>query len=176
MLIALQEKSIQKMLQAHGFKSYDSQVIEHINESFYNFIYNELKNHGMKQNKQSGGKIVMPLEYFGVDSNNFVDAADGVSVAPTADYVRPPIASTFQTAGAGFSFTKAAVLIVVEDIANKYNKSVEKKSTVVAALKTKAEKKFSNVLQTVMKKNKNPHLVLSDLKSVTNMKKNKSLQ
>lgn len=178
MLIALQEKAIQKMLKAHGFKSWDSELVQHINEAFYNFIYNELKSNGMRHNKQSGGKIVMPLEYFGVESNNFVEAADGVSVAPTAEYVRPPIASTFQSAGAGsgsFSFTKASVAMVVEDVANKYNKSVENKQSVVTTMKTRAEKKFSDVLRAVMKKTKNDHMSLSEWKAVTTMKKHKSL-
>lgn len=175
MLIALQEKAIQKMLKAHGYKSWDSEVVASINEAFYNFVYNELNRYGMKQNKQSGGKIVMPLEYFGVESNNFVEAAEGVSVAPTADYVRPPIASTFQSAGAGFAFTKASVAMVVEDVANKYNKSVEKKSHVVVALKAKAEETFSDVLRTVMKKHKKDHLSLSEWNSVASMKKYRAL-
>lgn len=175
MLIALQEKTIEKMLKAHGFKSWDSSVVQHINEAFYNFVYNELQRHGMKHNKQSGGKIVMPLEYFGVESNNFVDSSEGVSVAPTVDYVRPPIASTFQSAGAGFSFTKASVAMVVEDVANKYNKSVENKSKVVAVVKSKAEKTFSQILTSVMKKNKKDHLSVSDLKSVLDMKKYKAM-
>jgi hypothetical protein len=176
MLIALQQNSIEKMLRSHGFKSWDNEVVSSMNEAFYNMIHHELKKYGMRRaSNQQGGKIVMPLEYFGVESNNFVESAEGVSVAPTADYVRPPIGSTFQTAGAGSFISLKAVDMVVEDVASKYNKNVEKKRLVVKALKKTAEKKFTEILMKVKSKSKSEHMSVSSWNDVVSMKKYNSM-
>lgn len=175
MLLALQENAVAKMLKSNGFKTWDQEVVSLMNEAFYNMIHNELRKHGMRRSKQSGGKIVMPLEYFGVESGNFVESAEGVSVAPTADYIRPPIESTFQavqTGGkAGSYVSLKSVGMVVEDVSAKYNKSVEKRSQVVKALKAKSEQKFSEVLERAKSKAKSDHLDASSLQSVISMKK-----
>lgn len=43
----------------------------------------------------SGGRILMPLEYFGVETKHYVDNAVYPSVAETADMIRPAVPQTF---------------------------------------------------------------------------------
>jgi len=105
-MIFLTEKSIRQNIKKFGFKDTNSRVVELLNRCIENFasqsIKKALKQH-RKFNKQSGrgallqggsgavGRTVLPSEYFGINSGNYLSNSDGTNMNVTNSVIRPSI-------------------------------------------------------------------------------------
>ena len=162
------------MMSPYNIKSWDNEVITVLNNALFKFVSSELKKGAKKQN---GGRIVMPLEYFGVDSKNFVATSNGASVQATADYIRPPmemnILGAAQQGGAKKTVNVPLNVIqtTIEEVSAKVNKQVENKGKVAKQLKARFESTISGVLERASKKAEKNHLSSESLKEVLAMKK-----
>lgn len=173
MLVALQQKTISKMMAKYNIKSWDNEIVSVLNNALYKFVQKELSK---GEKKQNGGRIVMPLEYYGVDSKNFVETSAGQSVEPTVDYIRPPLEVQMVGGTQKLQVTMSAIQTVMEEISSKQNKTIEKKTQVAKALKSKFEEVMESVLSKASKKAKEGHMSGSELKEVLQMKKYSKLQ
>lgn len=89
----LPEKSVATKLKKFGFKTFDPKIVSHINTVILNFVIKTLK---VNLKGQKGGRIVLPMEYFGVQTNEY-SSNNGpfTDMAISSDYIRPPMDSTF---------------------------------------------------------------------------------
>lgn len=169
MLVALQQKNISKIMANFNVKSWDSEIVAVLNNSLYKFVQKEL---AKGEKKQNGGRVVMPLEYFGVDSKNFVATSDGQSVEPTADYIRPPLdVQMVGGASSKVSVSMSAIILVMDDVVAKKNKTIKGKAAVAKALKSKFENVLGGIIERAAKKSKDGYMSASDVRSVLEMKK-----
>lgn len=101
------EKSVRENFMKYGFKSADEQTIEIMNKSFGGFLKKTLakaekvakggiikEEHVMKAigggSKQSGGRVTMPLEYYGVNSGHYHENPEmGANMDVTDTTIRP---------------------------------------------------------------------------------------
>ena len=110
-LIVLPEKSLKAKLKKFGFASFDKDVIIHINAIIIAYVSKQLK---MGTKKQAGGRIVLPMEYFGASTNEYHDSpCPYTDMRVSADYIRPPMESTF---GVGGSANGAVFAISLKDV------------------------------------------------------------
>ena len=103
----------------------------------YNFIEFHLKKF-MKKSK--GGKIVMPLEYFGVETNHFVQQPQFQSSNANISFIRPPMNMLDISMTGGnkkVNFSSKIFLSAIDEISNKLNTPVEKKLEMSKKLKEK---------------------------------------
>jgi hypothetical protein len=166
-VILLSEKIICKNLKTFGFKTHDPEIITHFNKFLQNFVENTLKK---SIKKHSGGKIVLPLEYFGVETNHYVsEPVNEQSTAATQDFIRPPV--EFIGGANKFSITTKAVESAIDEFTSKYHKEVTNKSKTAKAIKKNFESIISCLLIKINKKYKKDHLCVTSLKEISSMKK-----
>jgi hypothetical protein len=170
-VIYLSEKIICKNLKAFGFDTYDADTITHFNKFLEKFVENTL---AKSIKKYTGGKIVLPMEYFGVETNHYVDDPSFQSTLPNQDFIRPPIELS-GGATAKFTITLKAVESAIEEFTSKYHKEISNKTKVAKTLKNKFECVISTILSKIYKKYKKNHLCVNNLKSITDMKKHSIL-
>jgi hypothetical protein len=172
-VVYLTEKLLKKNFKAFGFKSYEAESISHFNKIFQNFVENQLKK-GIS--KHHGGRIVLPMEYFGVETNHFVAHPEFTSMAVTDTHIRPPMEMQVLDSQAGgarkFSVSLKAVESAIEEISAKHTKEVYRKQRTAKAIQQRFEKIAAEILHKVSKKSENKeHLQANHLQTITNMKK-----
>jgi hypothetical protein len=167
-VVYLTEKLLKKNFKSFGFKSYDDGIIAYFNTIFQNFVENQLKK-GMK-----GGRIVLPLEYFGVETNHFIAHPEFDSMAVTDSHIRPPMEMSIG-GGLKFSVSLKAVESAIEEIASKHNKETYRKQKTAKAIQKKFEKIATEILLKVSKRASGETLILSELQKITEMRKYSAL-
>lgn len=97
-MIFLTENNIRINAKKFGFKKFDITVLESLNKYLANYTKNMVKkalkkykkeNKQIKQIKQSGGRIVLPSEYFGIDSGSYFENSYGTDMTSTHAMIRP---------------------------------------------------------------------------------------
>lgn len=136
--------SFKKNMKIYGFQTYDDQVKQLFQQSLENFV--------QKSSSQSGGRVTMPSEYFGVSSGAYSADGSGSSQAPTQEWARPGIEFHDISGGAmKYKVSKKAFA----DACKKYNPKITKARQ--AELKAEYEEKLHNLLKKLSKK-KDTHL------------------
>lgn len=179
-VVYLTENALKKSFKAFGFKSYDSETISLFNKVLHNFVENQLKK-GI--NNHHGGRIVLPLEYFGVDTNHYVAHPEYTSMGVTENFIRPPMEmqnaswNDVQTGGtARFAVPLKAVESAIEEVSTKHSKEVYRKMKTAKAIQNKFEKIATEIMGKVKKTSESQeHLSIQNLHKITGMKKYKSL-
>ena len=143
-LIILSESEIKTKLKKFGYKSFDKGVIQKMNMVILNFIQNALK-----KGKQQHGGLVMPSEYYGVDSGRFFDDPyPYTDMRPSSEYIRPPMNSTFSGGAIPiFTVSQKNVATFVEEVIS--NSPVQNKAKVVKHLKSQLEALLTKFVRTI---------------------------
>lgn len=189
-MLFISERHLKTNLKKYGFSSVDSKSLETINKTLSNFAHNSLKKVANKNKKlekielrhvQSGGKIVLPSEYFGVNSGRYFDQVDNVDFRVTEDYIRPPLhvndpAGVIQDGGASrFKVSNNAFKSALEEAQSNLNlHEVSIASSAKKALQQKYEKLLHEALSKLSKQEE--ELSASKLNEVLRMRKFSQLQ
>jgi len=173
MIVYITENKIKYGLKQFGFKTFDIEVIELLNKAFKNYIKNTVAKSGGKES-QAGGRVIMPMEYYGVQTSEYVEnpAHSDTSVSDT--WVRPPLEMNLAgMVGGAAKFSLS--LKSVESALEEYN--IYKKNKVAKHLQSKIEGVFSEIIKKTSKTSQDKtHLYARDLEAILDMKKYKMLQ
>lgn len=163
----LGKSMITRNLKKWGYDSRDEELDDFLNHTLAAFVQRQVRN------IQRGGKIVLPSEYFGVESGRYsVDAPAGSSLAVTDQFIREPLATADPTGaivggGKRFEVSKRAVDEAVGGSASKAER---------VAIKAKYEKTMTELMNSVSRKVKSDYLSKSAFENVLKMAKYSTLR
>jgi hypothetical protein len=188
MIFIITDNHVKRNCKKFGFSTYDSAVVEGLNKALMNFVEKKIVKAaksvkgGSKidvHHLQSGGRVLMPSEYFGVPSDHYTEvlSSNGVDMTVNNMWIRPPmdiLSPDYASAVGGgpkfeFPFTtfKSAC---VEAQAN-----LNHDLTISIAAQNLLHKQFvqqmNNVFKAVSKKVRGDHLHVVALNDVLSMKK-----
>jgi hypothetical protein len=171
MMVYVSAHSVKKNLKNFGFHTYDNQVVSFFNESLYNFMLNSIKKHSAK-----GGRVLLPPEYFGVDSAKYIDTPTHTNMNISTEFIRPPMTMTTgggSGATAKINISKSAVNGAASEAANRLGFSQwSQKGNSLNRMQEKYENMMTNMMKQVMKKSQGKdHLDFSTLESVAKTRK-----
>jgi hypothetical protein len=141
----LKDSQIKSNLKKWGFTTYNNNINEALNKALVKYISN-----------QSGGRVVMPSEYFGVNSGRYsVDADLGSSLEVTNSHIRQPLDAFDPTGGIvgggaqKFTITQKSITDLLAEKNMKWSSSMIKKE------KESFENKMTNALNNAKQFSKN---------------------
>lgn len=158
---------INRNLKKWGYSAHDEEIDDFLNYTLDSFVQKQVRS------IQRGGKIVLPSEYFGVESGRYAfDAPSGSSLAVTDAYIREPLGTADPTGaivggGKRFEVSKRAVDEAVGGAASRADR---------AAIKAKYEKTMTELMNSVARKAKTGYLSKSAFENVLKMAKYASLR
>lgn len=166
--MVLSNQSMSKNLKKWGFASYHESVHDSLNKGLQNFA--------RKQSKriQSGGRVTMPQEYFGINSGKYLNVAPGPSLTVTNEMIRPAMDASDPTGvitGGGqkhFQLSQAAI----NQATSGMGLSSSQKKQIKLAFEEKTTELFNKVQQ---KGGYESHLSAASFDAVWKMKKYSSL-
>jgi len=148
--------SLKQNLKIYGFQTYDDDVKSLLEASLEKFL--------QKSSGQSGGRVTMPSEYFGISSGAYSAEASGSSQAPTQEWARPGIEFHDISGGAKkFKMSQRSFSAACKKVHPKITKVRQ------AELKAEYEEKLHKLLQKLSKK-KDTHLSKDALVTVLKQK------
>lgn len=179
----LTEKVIKSNIRKWGFSSHDSGITRHMNSALERFTENYAKQSSRRSGGQSGGRIVLPSEYFGVDSGRYeASASDGSNLNTTDSWIRSPLSASDPTgaitggatggAQKRFACTIKAVKEATEKISN-----FDFKQHHIKQVKAQFEEQMTKFMNSVDRKNKknDTHLSEEFFKDVAEQRQYKAL-
>jgi ABC-type oligopeptide transport system substrate-binding subunit len=87
----ISQKQVAQNLKKYNLQSFDKDIHEKINRLHHNVIEQEFKQH-QKQQKQQGGRIAMPIEYYGSTTDHYsTSTPQFTNITPTPTFLRPAI-------------------------------------------------------------------------------------
>lgn len=125
---------VKRNVRKFGMKTYDDEIVSLLNNAILTFIEKKVRQAMRKAKGVShidivhfGGRVTMPVEYYGVETNHYVDVVDnnGVDMSVSNMWIRPPmdIMQVNQEAGAAippfiiaFTVFKTACVEVVQNL------------------------------------------------------------
>ena len=198
MIFIITANHVKRNIARFGFTSYDHNVVEVLNKTLQTFIEKKLQSAVKKakgevriQAHHVGGRVTMPSEYFGVESNHYVDVLNnnGVDMTVNNMWIRPPMDMMAPTVAAPNAATGGAAkqqecfslsLSVFKNACTEAIQKVSRDSNLSLQAQKELHAKFTQlvgeVLKSVSRKSKNNHLSTRDLQEVLAMKKYKALQ
>lgn len=164
----LTEKVIKSNIRKWGFNSHDSKVHQHVNSALETVAATYAKKNSRSGGVQAGGRILMPSEYFGVDSGRYeTSASTGSNLNTTDSWIRSPLnasdptgAITGGAAGGAqkrFACTIKAVKEATEKISN-----FDFKQHHIKQVKAQFEEQMTKFMNSVDRKNKKSDTHLSE--------------
>ena len=187
MIIFITDKQVRKNFRKFGCKNIDSTVVELINKTLYNFVSKKLKK-VLAKNKslsrfdaihfQSGGRVVLPSEYFGVPSNHYVSspANNGVDMSVKDTWIRPPMDLMRPLEGGKEQCVFQVPLGAIKSVATEVfkGKDISLSLSAYKELQSQYEKLITDVVGKVAKavsKSKTDTIKKSDITTILSMKK-----
>ena len=174
-MILINDKSIKSILKQFGYNSYDSKINELINKCLYSFVQKEVSS--IKKKQRGGAETTLPLEYFGVKTENYFDnAPEGTSMSVTDSMIRPAFSvvdlqNTIEGGSAKKQFTVPAISV------KRACEAVNVTTTVAQQriIKSKFENVMHDVVRKASKKNIGDYLSLTSLQTVLEQKQYQKL-
>lgn len=190
-MIFLSENSIRINAKKFGFKNVDIAVLESINNYLMNYTKNILKK-ALKKNKhnniqihQNGGRIVLPSEYFGIESGSYfenISHNNGTNMTVTNTMIRP-MQHTVDLTGAIiggsnkiFTISKNALKNALNEANVILEKNIKIDNDTYVHIKYKFEKIMTEIFRKASKKTTDNNLELSNLENIVNQSKYKELK
>lgn len=190
-MIFITDKSIRQNAKKFGFKQCDTDVINVVNNMLIKFTTNKLQKVIQKYKKlsviepkhiQKGGRIVLPSEYFGVDSGSYTEKLvnNGTDMSITETFIRPTIATTdlsgaIKGGAVKFSVSKNAFKNALSEAKTKLQKDIKIKSNTSDLLQREFEDLMSDIMIKSSNKGKQQIISATQLESIAKQKKYKSL-
>lgn len=178
MIIFVTDKVIRKNFKSWGFKKIDDDIIELINQALYAYVKKILektlkkKKDGIIDRALVGGRILMPAEYYGVETDHYtVDATPGTDMNITDSLIRPAFTANMAGGAGVFTIPLGNVKNVVADIISGMHRDIQIKQKAVADIQRSFETKFSDVMKSLKRKVKGEEVTRSDVVAVLKMKK-----
>ena len=142
----LKDSQIKNNLKKWGFNTYNNNINEALNKALVKFI----------SNKQSGGRVVMPSEYFGVNSGRYSTNVDfGSSLSVTNSHIREPL-DAFDPSGGIVGGAAQKFSITHKSISDLLaTQNVKLPASAVKNLKNDFENKVSQVLNNAKQSSRN---------------------
>jgi len=161
----LNEKVIKSNLKKWGFKSFDSKIHEHVNRGLENVAKDLANKFARNSRRQDGGRIVLPSEYFGVDSGKYeASASDGSNLNVTDSWIRNPLSASDPTGAITGGAAKkkfACTIKAVKDVSERISR-FEFKQQHIKEVKEKFEERMTKFMNSVDRRNKNNETHLSE--------------
>jgi hypothetical protein len=89
----ISQKQVAQNLKKYNLQSFDKDIHEKINRLHHKVIEQEFKQHQKQQKQQQGGRVAMPIEYFGSTTNHYTTSTPQFTdITPTQTFLRPAIA------------------------------------------------------------------------------------
>jgi histone H3/H4 len=185
MIIFMTNKQVLKNFKKAGFSSVNEDVVELLNKVAFKFVKNLIeKSHSKHKDAQvldashlpqSGGRVLMPAEYFGVRTNRYVaDAPMGTDMAVTADKIRPSFTAELN-GGSDLTFTVS--LQTIKNICAEVlsSKNLKLSQSAYKHIHSVFTTKMTEVLKSAKRAVKGDTVTKKDINAVLGMKKFKSL-
>jgi hypothetical protein len=184
MIIFITDKQLRKNLKAFGFQTVDSAGVDIFNKMLFTFVQNKVRKAVQKggddKHIQTGGRVLLPSEYFGVESNHYVSAdnlsSNGVDMTVKDEWIRPPMdlmrpleggAATFEVS---MNVIKTACNEVLSKMNGKY-KDAHITNKTFKLLQNKYSTQMSQFMRSLRRKVNGQHIKKSDIEQVLSMKK-----
>lgn len=177
------DNQVRKNFKKAGFTKVDDDVVELVNKIALQFVKNIIEK-SMKKNKgfkvldvgqltQSGGRVLMPSEYYGVRSNRYIaDAPMGTDMHVSAELIRPPFTSLLSGGEKDvivFNTSLQTIKNVCAEILT--SKNIKLTQAAYKQIHTLFNEKMTDFLKSVKRMVKTETLVKKDLSSVLALKK-----
>jgi hypothetical protein len=200
MIFIITANHVKRNISKFGFTSYDQSVVEVFNKALQTFI--EKKVHAAVKKAKGelrieahhvGGRVTMPSEYYGVESNHYVNVLNnnGVDMTVNNMWIRPPmdlmaptVASPNAATSGGaqqkqhdqqcFSFALSAFKNACTEAVQKVSRDSTLSLQAQKELHAKFTQLLGSVLKSVARKSKKPHLSTRDVQEVLSMQKYKA--
>jgi len=161
----LNEKTIKSNLKNWGFKTADPMIPKHVNNALMNIAENAAKNWSRNSRRQDGGRIVLPSEYFGVDSGRYeASASDGSNLNVTNSWIRTPLSASDPTGAITGGASKkrfACTVKAVKDVSERISR-FEFKQQHIKEVKERFEERMTKFMNSIDRKNKTNETHLSE--------------
>lgn len=192
MIIFISDKQIQRNFKKAGYNNIGSGVTELVNKAAYNYVRKEI-NRVIKNNKniqaleahhfekQNGGRVLMPSEYYGVASNHYVEITgktdNGTDMAVKESWIRPSFKAELNGGEAPkFTLSRQSVKNIASEVINTNMKSaIIIKQDALKTIHSNLVSKLSELTKTLERKVKSESLQKQDLSSVLSMTKYKAM-
>lgn len=89
----ISQKQVAENLKKYNLQSFDKEIHDKINRLHKKVFEYQLKQYQKQQKQQQGGRVAMPIEYFGSTTNHYsTSTPQFTDITPTEAYLRPAIA------------------------------------------------------------------------------------
>lgn len=191
MMVFVTERQVKKNFRKAGFKGVDSGVVELVNKAAFNYVRNTLEKalkrhsragaieatHLSQAQKQKGGRVLMPAEYFGVATNHYVEPGAktfGTDMSVTSDLIRPPFTAVLNggKGQATFDVPLSSVKNVVAEVLSREKSEVAVRQSAYKELQGSLSEEMAKVVKTLQRRlQKQGEVSKKDLQDVLSMKK-----
>lgn len=186
MIIFVTDKQVRKNFKSFGYKDVDAGVVDAINKAVYNYIKNTLHKSINKHKSATalegshilrGGRVLMPAEYYGVQTNHYVEVGNGTDMAVKEAWIRPEFKVTppNMEGGAAFTLPMQVCKNILSEVLNTSKKSVIVKPSAVKEVHYGVLERMTEVMKTIQRKVKSDVVTKKDISEVLSMKKYKVL-
>lgn len=186
MISVITASSVKKNVQKFGFKTFDEKLVDLMNSALQAFLENKLKKAAklakgaaidQQHVAQSGGRVLMPSEYFGVPTNHYVEtlSSNGVDMTVNNMWIRPPMDLMGPIASGGSQQTFTISFAKFKEMCSHVTKSLTQDTKVTTnaqkALYDEFSRKMGLVLHNTSRKVKSDHVSVHHVKEVLSLKK-----
>lgn len=173
MVVFISDRQISSNLKKVGFIKVDPKVNELINEASFRLVRRTLEK-AMKKAILKGGRVTMPLEYYGIRTDNFVADAKGTDMTATESRIRPHF-DAIMSGGAGdkplFVLSFATTQNMCKEVMTTSNVEVIVRQTAMKKIHIKLVALLSEFMATLKRRVKGDVLKPEDVKGLLVMKK-----
>lgn len=192
MLFIITESHVKRNLSKFGFKSFDVNIVQSLNSSLHAFLEKKVRKAIKKAKGVSrleaqhvGGRVSMPSEYFGIQSNHYVETLNnnGVDMTVNNMWIRPPMdlmaptvaTSTAATGGAAntpvFSLSLSVFRNACSEAIQKVSRDTSLSLDAQKSLHSDFLRLMTEFMTSVAKKAKDGHLGVRHVQEVLSQKK-----
>lgn len=155
----MNSKKLAQELKKFGFETYEEHALNHFEELIKEEVETKFKA-GVRKMRQNGGRIVLPLEYFGVSTNSYVENANPFTDMSVTDvHIRPALQWHDLSKGGAlkqeFQVSERAVTEMLNEVSN--GEKIENKKQTIIAMKKHIQTKATKFLNKVSKRGKLSH-------------------
>lgn len=189
MKLIISKQHINGQLKKFGYHNAEEGVHNLINDYHQSFVRHLLAKRNFKTTYQKGGRVSMPLEYFGGNTSSYSSSPTYTDISSTDSLLRPSIILNDPSGGLAtpkameglvgggtpcFQVTKAACKNAVEQF--DIDKQGVDKHRLVEDTKQKFEKLMTKALKNAKRSSKSSTLKEKDLSAVLNLQSYKNFK
>lgn len=172
MVVFLSDKQVLSNLKRIGFVNVDDKVPSMVNDAAFRLVKKTLEK-AVKKAVLKGGRVTMPLEYFGASTNNYIDAPKHTDMAVTDSRIRPAF-DAVMAGGADtptFKLSMTTTQNMCKEVINTSQVEVIVRTSAMKKVHVKLTSHLSELLLSLRKRVKGDALKASDVSSVLSLKK-----